>query len=672
MANFATVIITIEDAPFLDDTISFQLRRKSNNAIIRQIIEIAKFSRTAPYTFAAGPYKEVTAINLRNAINTDYGAHLIATSSENIVTVTALEYGYYFDLLQWSGPFDLSFVDEVLPVPDFAIESISFDIASSNPCDNIKVILSVNLDLPPYRITSPVIKDAANASQLFFDFQRYSVGSRIATVIGDYGGDNLTASLSIPLVRKYSIGSVSVKPSLSGATIVINRTDNGTGVQATSFNYSLDGVTYQDSPVFPGILGGDYTAYMIDEWGCISTYEFSVPALTGFKPAPYFYIERANPLRFVPVGNFAIKNIENTLFNDLRVPNVEKRFFRQPFQYGRPIYTQIKTNYDNVLIEVLDCSNEVVETVTPELKIQNVGLQDKRDCYIKSIQEGKTGVYFVQGNIYDPSTNDIIDTYFESSGRLPSFVNTGMFVELASANLTGIFQVESIAYDNELMAWGCVVNVDYAFEANAGIALSIYDLENFNIHEFSLNLDKGQYKIRATATDNYTGYDTIVWMSEPIYIEELEDVVSIIYSANDNQSGIDYRTLIVYELFVPGRFVKYNQAGNDELFENDNGNNQLQKSVYIRTLEIETNPIPFWLAEKMTIASGHPNLLIDNIEAVRPEKPEITGLIDENNPFYTLTCVFEEKKQLVISELVGIVSGQRYVLGINENTVIGL
>jgi hypothetical protein len=314
----------------------------------------------------------------------------------------------------------------------------------------------------------------------------------------------------------------------------------------------------------------------------------------------------------------------------------------------------------------------VVETVIPELKIQNVGLQDKRDCYIKSIQEGKTGVYFIQGNIYDPSSSDIIDTYFESSGRLPSFVNTGMFVELSSTNLTGIFQVESIAYDNDLMAWGCVLNVDYAFEANTGIALSIYDLENFNIHEFSLNLDKGQYKIKATATDSYTGYDTVVWMSEPIYIEELEDVVSIVYSSNDNQSGIDYRTLIYYELFVPGRFVKYNQAGNDELFENDNGNNQLQKSVYIRTLEIETNPIPFWLSEKMTIASGHPNLAINEIQVVRPEKPEITGLIDENNPFYTLTCVFEEKKQLVISELVGIVSGQRYVLGINENTVIGL
>ncbi|QKJ28478.1 hypothetical protein HQ865_01450 [Mucilaginibacter mali] len=44
-------------------------------------------------------------------------------------------------------------------------------------------------------------------------------------------------------------------------------------------NYSLDGVTYQPSPVFNGLHGGTYMAYVSDARGCTTTYNFSIETI---------------------------------------------------------------------------------------------------------------------------------------------------------------------------------------------------------------------------------------------------------------------------------------------------------------------------------------------------------------------------------------------------------
>ena len=248
-----------------------------------------------------------------------------------------------------------------------------------------------------------------------------------------------------------------------------------------------------------------------------------------------------------------------------------------------------------------------------------------------------------------------------------------MRVQIDSSNVSGIFEVVGIVYDNTAQAWACVVEGDYPFDAENGTCLSVYNNEIFNIYEFTLTATSaGQFSLEFTATDDYPGYTSILWKSEPVLFETFANTVNIRYWADDNQAGIDYRSLIVFDLCIPGRLTFSNPGGEDETFEDDNGNSLLQKSVYIRNFELETNPIPAWLAEKLVIGTGHPHIEINGVEMVRPERPDITFLKDENNPFCTIKMTLQEKSNVTVSESVGIVSAAQYALGISDTEVLGI
>jgi len=678
MANYAEIRFRFEELPPISDKIIFRLKKLSDSSILKTFNETAALSRFANYYYTIGLDTNTTILNFRDALIADYGSivDIFIDYLTAECVVRAKNYDRTFDVILANlTVFSIEYIDEVAPLPLFSITNINFSQAASNPNDNVKVTLNVFPDFAPFQITAPVSKYAATAADLFFDFSRVSVGTRQLTVIGHYGGgDQKTANYIIPFVKKYFIESVTIIPSLSGATVIINKVDNEVvGIESPSFAYSLNGIDYFVSPVFTGLLPGNYTAYLLDAFGGISTSDFEIIKLTEQKPEPYFSIPRANPLRFVPSNNDIYQTPDNTLFNEFIIPNCEKRFFRQPFQLTNVIKTQFRSNYENNLVNVKDCNGILIDTIIPTLKIQNVGLTDKRDCFLKEGGEGKTNVFFIQGNIYDPVTNEIISEYFDNTGRLPAFAMQGMYIEIASANLNGSFIVSGIVYDNDLSAWVCVIDVDYPFGSISGIAFSKYNLELFNIYEFSLTAPGiGQYYIELLATDTNPGYGSQLWFSEPVYFDNHENCVNISYSANENQSDIDYRTLISFDLCIPARFARYGTVGEDETFEDDNGNTIVQKAVYIRTIQLETGMIPMWIAEKIIIASGHPNLKINGVKYVRNEKPTANAKLDNNNPFYIVTGIFNEIDGTIIEDTTGIFSGQRYVLGVTENEIIGL
>lgn len=678
MANYAEIRFRFEELPPIGDQIIFRLKKLSDSSVLNIFNETAQLSRFANYYYTIALDTDTTILNFRDALTADYGSivDIFMDYLTNECVVRAKNYDRTFDVILANlTVFGVEYIDEVSPEPLFAINDINFSQAASNPIDNVKVTLNVSPNLAPFQITSPVSKYAETASGLFFDFARQSVGSRQVTVIGSYGGgDQKTANSTIAIVKKYFIESVTIVTGIRGATVTINKADNGViGIQSPSFAYSLNGIDYFVSPVFTGLLPGVYTAYLIDGFGGISTLDFEIINITEQKPEPFFSIPRANPLRFVPSNNDIYQTHDNTLFKDFIIPNCEKRFFRQPFQLTNVVKTQFRSNYENNIVNVKDCNGILIDTIIPTIKIQNVGLTDKRDCFLKEGGEGKTNVFFIQGNIYDPVTDEIISEYFDGKGRLPAFVQHGMYIEITSANLNGNFIVSGIVYDNDLSAWACVIDVDYPFAGVSGVAFSKYNLELFNIYEFSLTAPGiGQYYLELLATDTYPEYDNQLWFSEPIYFDNHEDCVNISYSADENQSGIDYRTLISFDLCIPARFARYAAVGEDEMFEDDNGNTIVQRAVYIRTIQLETGMVPMWLAEKIIIASGHPNLKINGVKYVRNEKPTANPKLDDNNPFYIVTGIFNEIDGTIIGDTTGIISGQRYVLGVTENEIIGL
>ncbi len=559
----------------------------------------------------------------------------------------------------------------------FEITGITYAPSNENKCENVLAHVTVANGAPPYQISARYDsrehgkKEVDGPDGLFLEFPRNTAGTRQIHVrqVNSY----LTLGLiSVPIISKLLGVNVDINHGATEATVVLIP-EVTSGEPIGPFQFSIDDIVYQSSDTFLISASGNYTGYVIDKYGCKKTVEFTVD-MDSRKPKPYFRIEIANPLRFVDQGYAGIKNIANTLSNEYDAANIDKRFFRQPFRVGDVVRTQFKSNYETHEVKIYDCAGSVVDTIIPELKVKNLNNQDKRDAIIVAAGGGKSHIAFRSGNIYDPDTGDIIDTYFQAGGRLPSFARVGMLIEVDAPNLQGTFKVEDIVYSADQEAWVCVIGVDYGVSGIGDYctALSTYNIEEYDIYEFGFNENAGQYYATIEATDSSTMYPDVLFKSEPIYFADDVPVVVIDYSSEINDALIDYSTGVVFRLCIPGRMIKYQPSVDGEEFKDDLGNIFLQKSTYNRTWGIETDLIPWWLAEKVIIASRHRQLSIDGIQVVNTDAPEVADRIGERNPYYQITGVYQENTDISISEETGIISGARGILSGNENQVIGI
>lgn len=569
------------------------------------------------------------------------------------------------------------FVTPVEPPSVFGITGVNYTPAIGNKCDNVLAHVSVENGTAPYRITSyynggaQEEKEVDGVSGLFLEFPRDTAGTRQIQV--RQLSDLLNVKVvNIPIIRRLLGVNVEVNYGAYEATAVLIP-EVTSGEPNGPFQFSIDDIVYQSSNTFSIGVSGNYTGYVIDKYGCKKSAEFTVD-MDARKPAPYFKIEITNPLRFVDQGYAGIKNIANTLSDEYDAANIDKRFFRQPFRVGDVIRTQFKSNYETHKVKIYDCAGSVVDTIIPELKVKNLNNQDKRDATIVAAGGGKSHIAFRSGSIYDTDTGDIIDTYFQAGGRLPSFARVGMLIGVDAPHLQGTFEVEDIVYSADQEAWVCVIGVDYGVSGIGDYctALSTYNIEEYNIYEFGFNENAGQYYATIEATDSSTMYPDVRFKSEPIYFTDDVPVVVIDYSSEINDALIDYSTGVVFRLCIPGRMIKYQPSVDGEEFKDDLGNIFLQKSTYNRTWGIETDLIPWWLAEKVIIASRHRQLSIDGIQVVNTDAPEVADRIGERNPFYQITGVYQENTDISISDETGIISGARGILSGNENQVIGI
>lgn len=609
---------------------------------------------------------------LANGNSAPFSLELNATEGWVEITARSYDIGHFTYSIENNNDFYVT-ITPVIPPIQFGITGITYSQATDNICNNVKVTATIENGTAPYTVRAIYnggIRESKNTSDpadFFFDFPRYSTGSRRIEIIS--GAD--VKSIGVGIVKRVLSIDVLIAYSVGGATITINPNQSAAGtVDIAPFQFSIDDIVFQASNVFEIGVSGNFTAYVVDKYGCKKSVGFTI-SLEERKGAPFFDIEITNPLRLVDQNITGIKNISNQLSDDYDIPNVEDRFFRQPFKIGDIIRTQFKSNYSEHEVRVYNCGN-LIETITPILKIKNTNLSDKRDAVLHTGAPNKTNVAFTQGNIYDPIANTVIDTYFQYDGRLPSFVRVGMLLTFNDPTLTGTFEVEEIIFDERLQSWVAVITATRIGSETAVQVLSTYNLEEYNIYEFELTYPEGQYHIEIVATDGNALYADVLWESEPFFFSDDIDVVTIDYTSNVNQSLIDYRTGIEFRLCVPGRFVKYQPDIQGEDFKDDLGNIYLQKSTYNRAWMIETDLLPWWLAEKVMIASRHKNLKIDGIKVVNTEAPEITDRLGDRNPFYQITGTYQENIDISISDETGIISGSRGILSGNENTVIGI
>lgn len=678
MANYARLELRFIGIPSENEGLHFDLKNIDTGVSELSIFEVAKLERWSPNQFeidSSGTFFG-NAISLESALNADYLNLISISRNLNTVIIEANNNGYYFEFLTGdliaNNKIDYTIVNEVQPDPQFAILSTTPQPPQTLPvCDNQRVKLTVENGAPPFTINSEAgTKSAANESELWVELPRYLPGE--ITLTDDNGASD---SVTPDSVRTWAIAQVSVEESQSGATITIKAETLTTGT-ALNYQYSLDGSNWQTSNNFTGILPGDGLAWVRDSFTCIKTQPFTVEGLETPRPEPNFTIEKANPLRFIDAASPEFSNVENTLYNEQENTNIEKYYFRQPWQSGSIVRTQIKTSYRDLVAKVYDCDNELTDEIVPEKKVTNIGQQDKRDAYVYYPGGEYSIVYFPQGNIYDVLTDQVINRY-NSRGELPNFASEQIIIELenfTADQLAGTYSVKEIIYNKSVGYWGLKIELSgLTPEINYFvIATSTFNAEIYDIFEFSFSKTTGQYRVEIEATDENSNYQDLLHVSEPIFFDELEKVVTIQYSSEDNQSGINYQTGIQFLLNIPGRLFNYSQGGEDESFTDDLGNKIIQKSVYVQQRELQTGLIPDWLAEKIVIASTHENFKINGLELTMTDRPEIESKSENNNPLYVLTCIYQLKNKIARDEQVGIVSSSRAVIGADAGAVLGV
>jgi len=529
MANFA--IIEEEFTGVSDLNASFQVRFvNSTRGIDVTFTWICKTVRSSAFQYEQGSDIIEQTDNLANAGNADIQNSSIAAwifqggIDDDTVTFEANEFGWVITDEITSGTTNITplEVPEVLPAKDFQLTGFSLGTAIV-PCVDIELTITENGDgVAPYTWITP-----SNASTtLVAQIARQATTQTISVTLEDSETDQATLnSVTIPkLSNATDISNISIVTNVGGfdATVTVFMVDPS-GL-LFDYKFSLDGITFQSSNIFPNVLDGAYTLFVDDGFGCIFTDTFDVDTATTIpRILPHAVVPKAQSFRFVQLTSNQFNTLENTLYQNEKYRGEHKPQFFHPFQTNDGIITsQFQSNYDELSARILDCDDNIIDTLTIVKKSDNIGVQDKRDAIAFNRGNNQAGVFFTTGNIYDPGTLDIIDTY-ELNGEVPEWGVVGNTMVLTGV-VTGSFVIKQVVKDISVNATALIF--DFAWQSpnqsEAIIAEITYNRLNFEIHEFDFDLGQaplldGVFSAQILMTDSLMEYPDVAFNSEFLF-----------------------------------------------------------------------------------------------------------------------------------------------------------
>lgn len=663
-------------------------------------IDLIANTSNSGVNFAIGATNYATAGNIKDRIDALYGLsgtefQLPITTS--LIQTTPTSWSVLVEFEEYGiGLLDQSAITGItINVTQEEVENLEITFDSITPAEDNPSIFYVKHNFSLTNEVYPVTlrygdlgtKVCASSADLFFEYRRFSSGAtdsyiRTITVTDD---ELKEATVTIPNVSTFEHGGVTVVNSESDGQATALSVITNSGDVALTFTYAIaelvDGEPQtpmaQSSNIFENVEIGIYRSYITDQFGAVLTDDFEiVGGVQVTKPEPVIMISNANSLKFWNSGQGLF---DNQRFADQseKYVNVEMHDYYQRVKTTDLIATQIKTSYDNIAVSVKNCDGETVLNPMATLKKQLIGLIDKRDCTVKRTDDGlQFFVYFKGGNTYEPGTTDVIGTYSPMGVSLPNFQQVGNFVQLESG-ATGIYEVVEIVYNNDLGRWALVCDgiLPISGEVYARCETT-YNAEDWNVLEFETAfslLDDGIYFVEVDFTDEDPRYADSTWTSEPVTLQEtFDDNVVVEFSNSEPSNQMDWSTGIISKLNVPARVIKWAPKFKSERFSSDSDQSKTLKSIITRTVSFESGLLPQYLGEKLMIASGCDQLIIDGTEFSVPEDPEVVPKIDDNNPFYLITMVLQMTNGAETGPSVGLVSGAPYVFGLGESDVYGL
>jgi hypothetical protein len=579
---------------------------------------------------------ERSAANFIQAFNLDWNfnnSQFTVTREVNVVTIetnfniTMFSDFYCFD--NTNPPLNTSNVTAVIlnGSQPITIDEVSFSEASTLPCQNVSV--NVQTSVLATKIVNPVQVDPNTENPFSFDFLR---GQQATITVEDENGNQTSQQIETPSILSPNYFNLQINASPFGGTLSVTNGLVDNGFFLLQLQYSLDNETWQDSNIFSGLVAGNYTVYIRDQFGCAISMTFSVNEF-GLQ-LPYFYISKSNSIRFanrVDFGDAAnYKNDENTLSCEVDVPLPWHEV--QLFQTADEITTQFKSNYQTNTAKVIRENGS--EVSVPVVKKSNyIGNKDSRDARKYSLGNGKMAIYFTTGNIYDFDSGFPTGETHYLNGGLPIWAKSGNYVKLDSEWLL----IEDILYDESKNAEIIVVSSNYSGPDVTAIAGTIYNVFDYEIYEFTIDMVDyiaENIKIQIVAEDD--NFTNLLFLSEDISVEvKHEDAFAIEYW-NDDNTDVFYATGIKHKIRVP--YFKRN----GDVEESSEVNKTDTTSVLINAQNYEVDefvfePVTKEIWRKLMRALSHKNVLIDGIGYVLNGTFETEGPLEDTN-LYVLTA----------------------------------
>jgi hypothetical protein len=598
-------------------------------ATLVDISEVWKNLRVGPNQVTQGTPTSIpgerSAINFASAFNLDYNSSeaFTVTQLSNVVTILSTDSRFTFTsgtaVDETETSLDVDFDITASSGTEFQIESVEFS-QGDDECSEVEV--SVTTTQLATKITSPFLLEDNEDNPFTFMWPRnQSFNLNCENVTEE------TASQSgvvTPSFFDISAKEVIINNSPSGAnlTIYLNSASD------LEIEYSLDDATWQESNSFTGLVPDTYTVYVRDQFGCKQNFEVLISE--SDINSSYFRIPKSNSIRYanqIVWGDAAnYKNDDNTLSfqafaKDKRLAHKEI----QLFQSADVITTQFRSNYAENLAKAIKADlTEVALSVIK--KSNNIGLKDKRDAKIFSYDTGKTGIYFITGNIYNYDADVVTGTH-NLNGTLPDWAVEGNYIKIGAS----FYLIESIVYDDSKNSDVIVFSNPYSGTANANqIVGCIYNLKNYEVYEFEIDMvDYLDERIQVRINANDPNFQDLVNISEFIEVAVRHEQTVEIHHWNENNTDMFYATGIKNRIRIPIMDVI---ASDDEESENHktDTNSVLLSAEFYEGDEFEFEPQTKEMHRKTKLALSNKFVFIDGVQYIKNGNFDSEKLEDSN------------------------------------------
>tara|TARA_R110000737_G_scaffold57097_2_gene82137 strand:- start:344 stop:2377 length:2034 start_codon:yes stop_codon:yes gene_type:complete len=604
------------------------------------IVEEFDNVRSSSGTSARANGIEFTVRNLRDAFQADYnfggsGPYLVELVSTHSLRISINVENFFtssdFSTQASAGTnFLASFTNEPDTI-NLAVSSVNFFSADSDFCNKIDASITTSEQIDDYSIDGGSSYVSVNSNPfLIKNITRIS-----GTLLRIRKGSELfNYRIKEPSVLLKANISATYTNSPQGATVTVLTV--GSNFLLT-YTYSLDGVTFQSSNTFPGILQGNYTFYVKDQFGCQVNKSITIPAFIDGgvgQRIPYSDLpSKSLSIRYFKYIDFSnsteYRNDENTQSNQLPYTQ-NARLYNQLFKNSDTVITtQLKTNYENVVATVVD--EQLIEHDIEVVKVVNYSnLKDRRDAIIYPIDNAnsKVGLYFNGvDNIYDYFSGAITGNV-DLNGALPLWGLVGNFVFVNNA----WFEISNVIFDESVSSYVIVITTTYVGLPSVVEVSSIYNLEPYNIHEFNIDFSlftNQKVQVNITQTDTNTSFPEVVYLSEIIEVAESYSDTLFMEYYNDKNTDIFYATGIKNKIHIPIEFFSGGILGETTTERTDINTFLIDAEGYENDL-IAFKLMPKQMMRKVIQGLSHKFVFLNGVQYVKEESPEVVPVIGTN------------------------------------------